>query len=53
MIEARSSYLVYIYNSYKELLVIFPSILTLANLIKFNHFTIVNIIKEQAIFREE
>jgi group I intron endonuclease len=53
MIEARSSYPVYVYNSYKELLVIFPSVLTLAKLIKSNHFTIVNIIKEQAIFRGE
>jgi hypothetical protein len=50
MIEARSSYPVYVYNSYKELLVIFPSVLTLAKLIKSNHFTIVNIIKEQTIF---
>jgi len=53
MIEARSSYPVYVYNSYKELLVIFPSVLTLAKLIKSNHFTIVNIIKEQTIFRGE
>ena len=53
MIEARSAYPVYVYNTYKELLVIFPSVLTLAKLIKSNHFTIVNIIKEQTIFRGE
>ncbi|OOF89766.1 hypothetical protein ASPCADRAFT_37403, partial [Aspergillus carbonarius ITEM 5010] len=34
MIEANSAYPVYIYNSYKKLLVIFPSVLTLAKLIK-------------------
>jgi len=51
MIEANSSYPVYIYNSYKELLVIFPSVLTLAKLIKSNHSTIVAYIKEQTLFR--
>ena len=30
MIEANSAYSVYVYNSFKELLVIFPSVLTLA-----------------------
>lgn len=53
MIEANSSYPVYIYNSYKELLVIFPSVLTLAKLIKSNHSTIVAYIKEQTLFRGE
>ena len=53
MIEANSAYPVYVYNSYKELLVIIPSALTLAKLIKSNHSTIVNIIKEQTIFRGE
>jgi group I intron endonuclease len=53
MIEANSAYSVYIYNSYKELLVIFPSVLTLAKLIKSNHSTIVSNIKEQSIFRGE
>ncbi|KAF8414616.1 GIY COI i14 grp IB protein-like protein [Tirmania nivea] len=53
MIEANSAYPVYIYNSFKELLVIFPSVKTLANLIKSNHSTLVNIIKEQTIFRGE
>lgn len=53
MIEAKSAYPVYVYNSFKELLVIFPSVSTLANLIKSNHSTIVNIIKEQTIFRGE
>jgi group I intron endonuclease len=53
MIEAKSAYPVYVYNSYKELLVIFPSVLTLAKLINSNHFTIVNLIKQQTIFRGE
>ena len=53
MIEANSAYPVYIYNSFKELLIIFPSILTLAKLIKSNHSTIVDVIKEQSIFRGE
>ncbi len=53
MIEAKSAYPVYVYNSSKELLVIFPSVLTLAKLINCNHFTIVNLIKQQTIFRGE
>jgi len=53
MIEANSSYPVYIYNSFKELLVIFPSAGTLAKLIKSNHSTLINIIKEQVLFRGE
>lgn len=53
MIEANSAYSVYVYNSFKELLVIFPSVLTLAKLIKSNHPTLVNTIKEQTIFRGE
>lgn len=40
MMEANSAYSVY--NSFKELLVIFPSALTLAKLIKSNHPTLVN-----------
>ena len=53
MIEAKSAYPVYVYNSFKELLVIFPSVTTLAKLIKSNHPTIVDAIKEQGIFRGE
>ena len=53
MIEANSAYSVYVYNSFKKLLVIFPSVKTLAKLIKSNHSTLVNIIKEQTIFRGE
>lgn len=53
IIEAKSAYPVYIYNSLKELLVIFPSATTLAKLIKSNHAMIVDIIKEQTIFRGE
>ena len=53
IIEAKLTYPVYVYNSFKELLVIFPSVSTLAKLIKSNHKTIVDNIKEQAIFRGE
>ena len=53
IIEAKSAYPVYVYNSFKELLIIFPSVSTLAKLIKSNHSTIVDIIKEHTIFRGE
>lgn len=53
MIEANSSYPVYVYNSFKELLVIFPSVGTLAKLIQSNHSTLVDVIKEQTLFRGE
>lgn len=53
IIEANSYYSVYVYNSFKELLVIFPSVKTLAKLIKSNHPTLVKVIKEQTIFRGE
>lgn len=51
--EARSAYPVYVYNSFKELLVIFPSVGCLAKLIKSNHATLVDAIKHQTIFRGE
>lgn len=53
MIEANSAYPVYIYNSFRNLLVIFPSVLTLAKLINSNHATIVNFIKKGTLFRGE
>lgn len=57
IIEAKSAYPVYVYNSLKQLLVIFPSVSTLAKLIQSNHrgsaYTIVEAIKEQSIFRGE
>jgi group I intron endonuclease len=53
IIEAKSAYPVYIYNSLKKLLVIFPSVKTLANLIKSNHPTIVSNIKNGTLFRGE
>ncbi|CAZ83565.1 unnamed protein product [Tuber melanosporum] len=52
MIEANSAYPVYIYNSYRELLVVFPSVTTLAKLINSNHSTIVSYIKNKVLFRE-
>jgi len=51
--EARSAYPVYVYNSFKELLVIFPSVGFLAKLIKSNHATLVDVIKQQTLFRGE
>jgi group I intron endonuclease len=53
IIEANSAYPVYLYNSFKELLVIFPSVKTLANLIKSNHPTLVKNMQEQTLFRGE
>lgn len=53
MIEANSLYPVYIYNSNKVLLVIFPSVLTLAKKLNSNHSTIVNFIKNKNLFRGE
>jgi NUMOD1 domain len=50
MIEAKSAYPVYIYNSLKELLVIIPSVKTLAKLVNSNHSTIVNYIKNRILF---
>lgn len=52
IIEANSAYPIYIYNSFKELLVIFPSVLTLAKLIKSNHSTIVDVIKKKVYLEE-
>ena len=45
IIEAKSAYPVYVYNSFKKLLVVFPSVNTLAKLINSNHSTIVTYIK--------
>ena len=53
MMEARSAYSVYVYDSYKHLLVIFPSVLSLSKLIKCNHSTLVEVIKDNKIFRGE
>ena len=53
MIEANTAYPVYIYNSFKNLLAIFPSVKTLAKLINSNHLTIVSYIKNQTLFRGE
>jgi group I intron endonuclease len=53
MIEANSAYSVYIYNSFKELLVIYPSVNTLAKLIRSNHSNIVSYIKNKTLFRGE
>lgn len=53
IIEAKSAYPVYIYNSFRKLLVIFPSVNTLAKLINSNHSSIVTFIKKGVLFRGE
>nr|WVH37985.1 GIY-YIG homing endonuclease [Fomes fomentarius] len=53
MIEANSAYPVYVYNSFKKLLVNFPSVKTLQKLIKSNHSTIASFIKNKTLFRGE
>jgi group I intron endonuclease len=51
MSEANSAHPVYVYNSYKILQVIFPSVLTLAKLINSNHSTILGFINSGELFR--
>ena len=53
MMEEKSGYSVYVYDSYKHLLVIFPSMLSLSSLIKCNHSTLVEVIKDNKLFRGE
>jgi len=53
IMESKSTYPVYIYNSYKELLVIFPSASSLAKLVKSNQPTLVETIKQKTLFRGE
>jgi len=53
MIEANSAHPVYVYNSFKVLLITLPSVKTLAKFIKSNHSTIVNYIKSGELFRGE
>ena len=53
MIEANFSYPVYVYNSFKKLLVIFPFVKTLAKMINSSHSTIVNFIKVETLIRGE
>jgi group I intron endonuclease len=53
MMEARSSYPVYIYNSHKILLAIIPSARALANKTQSTHTTIVTYIKNGSLFRGE
>lgn len=51
MIEANSLYPVYIYDISKILIVIFPSVTTLAKRIDSNHSTIIKYIKDQTLYR--
>lgn len=53
IIEAKSSYPVYVYDSYKKLIAIFPSVGTLSKRVESNHYTIVSFIKNKTLFRGE
>jgi len=53
IIESKSIYPVYIYNSFKKLLVIYPSVTTLAKSINSNNSTVTNYIKNKTLFRGE
>ena len=53
IIEKKSLNKIYIYNSLKELLVIFPSVKTLAKKINSNSSTIIKAIREITLFRGE
>lgn len=53
VIESKTLYPIYIYDSYKKLLVIFPSILTFSKKVNSNSLIIVKYIKDQNLFRGE
>ena len=53
IIESKSRYPVYIFNSFKELLMIYPSVRTLAKVINANSTSINNFINNQYLFRGE
>jgi len=53
IMEAKSENPVYIYNSFKELIVIYPSVKSVAVKVHSNHATIVTYIKRQELFRGE
>ena len=51
--KANSAHTVYVYNSYKKLQVIYPSVNALAYLIKSNPYTILSFINSGMLFRGE
>lgn len=53
LMEANSKYPIYIYNSFKELLLIYPSTLTFAKSVNANFLTIEKVIKNNTLFRGE
>jgi len=53
IIESKSHNSVYIYDSYKNLIAIYPSVNTLSKVIAANHSTIVSFIKNNMLFRGE
>jgi hypothetical protein len=53
IIKNKSYNPVYIYDSYKNLIAIYPSVRTLSKKVGANSTTIVNYIKSKALFRGE
>jgi group I intron endonuclease len=53
IIKNKSHNPVYIYDSYKNLIVIYPSVRTLSKVIAANHATIVKHIESNELFRGE
>lgn len=53
LMEANSKYPIYIYNSYKQLLIIYPSTLTFAKSVHSNFSTIEKVIDNNTLFRGE
>lgn len=53
MMEAKSENPVYIYDSFKKLIVVYPSVKSVAVKVHSNHATIVTFIKKQELFRGE
>lgn len=53
LMESNSKYSIYIYNSYKELLLIYPSTLTFSKVVNSNFTTIEKVIKNKTLFRGE
>lgn len=51
MIEANTLYPVYIYDIYKILIIIFPSVISLAKRIDSDYFTLIKYIKDQTLYK--
>jgi group I intron endonuclease len=51
MIKANSAFPLYVYDSFKRLIMIYPSVKTLAKVIQTNSSTIINYIHNKSLFR--